>query len=263
MSETLNQLRQAKEEARNGNANTTSEETAELPEGSSPVEARAQTPEVETAAPEEVETEAAPEGDKKKTGSFRIGTEVFDTQEEAFKYAEELERRNTQAEAYNQGIRDTLQTQQSAGGNAAQTEPEDNFEERFYSNPKEALKDIEEKAVARALQTIEAANVRERAWTEFITEHPDIRRKDAERVLAENWDTLGKMTDYAKAKKILANKVRDEYREIIEAAKPRTELRDKRQTASASGGTPNSVTHAKKNDAPLDFVSQMKTLNKR
>jgi hypothetical protein len=257
-------LAKVKEEVNNVvDGKAPSEEADTLPEGASPIEASAKTPEVEASASEALEEEAAPEGDKKKTGSFKIGSEIFDTQEEAFAYAERLEREKAEADAYNQGIRDTLSASSASGANAAAVEPEDNFEERFYADPKGTLKEIEEKAVAKALQTIEATNARERMWNEFLGEFPDVRRKDAERVLAENWDSIGKMTDYAKAKKALANAVRSEYAEIIERAKPRSEMPDKRQTSAASGGTKPGVTQQKKNDAPIDFVAQMKKLKER
>jgi hypothetical protein len=266
MSEMAEQVRQAKEDAKNiaqtgvgGNANGQNDE---LPKGSSPVAASADSTEVTEEVAEESEVEATAGEDTTGDDLIRIGDKEFKTQKEAIAYAQSLEEKNLHSELYNQGVRDALsaQGQQNA---PAQAEPEDNFEERFYSDPKGTLKAVEAKATQDALTIIRTEVARERQWDVFLTKYPDVRRKDAERVLNENWDTLGKMTDVEKAMGVLANKVRSDYEEIVNLTKPRTELPNKRgQVVSPSGGSARGVTQAKKDDKPLDFVSQMRTLKK-
>ena len=251
MSEMLAQIEQAKKEAKDV-------ETEELPQGASPLEARAETAEVEGEVA--AESEAQAESTEAET-SIRIGDQTFKSQAEAFKYAEQLERDKTNAEMYNQGLRDALQ---STATPVPVVEPEDNFEERFYSDPKKVIKETRDQAVVEALSIIKAEQNREKQWEVFSGKYPDVRRKDAERVLSENWETIGKMTDLDKAMGAMASKVRAEYDEIENLRKPRTELAGKKgQVVSRSGGSPTSVTQQKKNDEPIDFVSQMRKLKKQ
>jgi len=266
-SETLAQLRQANSEARDAaknGGNITEEELAELPEGAAPLETRKK---VEEAAEETTEsaqaagaepTEEVTEPAEEET-LIRIGEREFTSEKEALRYAEQLEREKSQLEAYNQGIRDSLGSQ----GVVPEPEPEENFDEEFFKSPKEAIQKFKEQAKAEAVALIKAEQTREMLWNQFSSEYPEVRRKDAERVLAENMDVLGKMTDTKKAMQALAGKVRAEYAEIEELRKPRTEVPAKKGAQTArSGGTATSVTPQKKEDAPLDFISQLKTMKR-
>lgn len=262
MSGMLDQVRQAKEEAihtaRTGEGGSRNE-GEELPEGSSPIEAREEAPILEAKTPEETPPE--PKEETPVEPLIRIGDREFKTQAEAIKYAEELEEEKLRAELYNQGVRDALASGRPLVEPETPKPEEDNFDERFYANPKETLRELEERAILKAESRIEAKMKREVLWNEFLNENPDIRRKDAERVLNENWDLFEKMTDFPKAQKILAQKVRSEYDEIRSLAKPRTELTNRTTQGLSSGsGAPRGVTPQKKEDTPLDFISQMKKL---
>lgn len=244
----------AKLEARGAKDGTAEELAEETPE----VEKGEETPEVEAQASEEA-PEATP-GAAEPEEPIRIGGQVFKNQREAFEYAERVERERELTEAHSAGIREALEATRAAAQPVA--EPEDNFEERFYSNPKEALKEVQSKARDEAVAIIKAEQQRENLWTQFLAEYPDIRRKDAERVLNENWETIGRMTDLKKAQSVLAQKVRAEYDEIVSYVKPKTVLADKKQVQSPSGGQPKGVT-PKKEERPLDFTSEMRSLFKR
>lgn len=263
MSEMADQVRQTKEDAKNtaktGEGGNASGQNDELPQGASPVAAGEETAEVETEVTEEPTTQEAGAEDETV---IRIGDKEFKTQAEAIKYAESLEEENLRTNLYNQGVRDALAAGQQA--QTVQAEPEeDKFEEKFYSDPKGTLKEIRSQATQDAVAIMKAEVAREKQWDIFLNKYPDVRRKDAERVLGENWETIGKMTDVDKAMGALANKVRSDYEEIVNLAKPRTELGNKRgQVVSPSGGSARGVTQSKKDDKPLDFVSQMRTLKK-
>jgi len=269
-SDMLKELRQAKEEAKltaaTGEGGNPNGQADELPQGSSPLQASEETAvngeETPQEAPAEAERESAPDaGGESEEGPIRIGDQTFKTSKEAIAYAERLEREKLLTEAHAAGVREALEaTRQPV---QPEPEPEDNFEERFYANPKETLKEIQARARDEAIQAIRAENQREKMWGEFLEQYPDIRRKDAERVLQENWDSIGKMTNVPEAMKVLARKVRSEYEEIIERTKPRTVLADKKQVVSAGGGAPKSVTPQKKDDRPLDFASQIRAAFKR
>lgn len=269
MSEMMQQVRQAKEDAKHtamtGEGGNPNGQIDELPEGTSPLEARSEDAEVEETSSEETSSgdgEAVPVVTPEPEELITINGREFKSQSEAIKYAEELERKAEAAELYNQGVRDALASGRSVE-QPAQAEPEDNFEERFYANPKETLREVQAKATQDALAMIKAEQRKESLWNTFLSENPDIRRKDAERILAENYDTIGAMTDVSRAMKVLAQKTRAEYEEIRDLGKPRTELKKgSAQAVSPAGGTPNRVTPQKKDETPLDFISQLKKLKR-
>lgn len=263
MSELLKQLAQAKEEAKHtaatGEGGNPDGQNDELPQGASPIEASASSSKVAETASEESEVEEEGAEEPETETLIRIGDQEFKTQAEAVAYAESLVKEKERTEAYAQGIQDALQAKSEPA--TPVVEPEDNFEERFYADPKGTLKELKQQATQDALALIKQEQTREKMWDEFLTQYPDVRRKDAERVLGEQWETIGKMTDVKKAMVALGNAVRSEYQEIIEAAKPRTELPNKRtQVLSPGSNTKTSVTHQRKEEPPLDFVAQMKKL---
>lgn len=272
MSGTLDQLKQVNQATRDKAAGRgeADAETEKLPQGASPLEASAETPEVEEAtaeAPEAEEeaatAEAGASGAADEEELIRIGDQEFKTQAEAIAYAKKLQEEKIINEAYSRGVQEALQAQGQQGA-APQPEPEDNFEEQFYTDPKKALAEVQKKAVQEALKQVEAQRTADRMWSDFLEKYPDVRRKDAERVLRENWNTIGKITDEAKGMALLASKVREEYEEIIERAKPRTELSNKKGQVTGPKGSPApSVTPQKKDNKPLDFASQVRTLKKQ
>lgn len=262
----LKELKQAKEEAINtaatgeggnpdGQAEELPPETPEVPESEETTEGKEETS-------EEAPLAAKGESDLEETdGPIRIGGQTFKTQKEAFAYAEQVERDRELTEAHAAGIREALEaTRQPV---QPDPEPEDDFEQRFYSNPKETLKEIQVKARDEAVAVMKAETQREALWNQFLTEYPDVRRKDAERILNEHWNTIGKMTDLKVAMKTLATKVRSEYEEIISLTRPRTVLSDKKQVVSPSGSAPKSGVTPKKEEAPLAFAAQMRAAFKR
>lgn len=262
MSDMLKELAQAKEEAKHtaatGEGGNPNGEEIKFTESSPSVEEGAQAPEAQEAATEEAP--AAAEGESVTEEPIRINGKVFTSQREAFAYAEEIAREKELTDAHAAGIREALEATRAPV--QPEPEPEDDFEQRFYSNPKEALREVQSKARDEAVAIIKAETQREKIWNDFLNENPDIRRKDAERILQENWDTFGRMTDLKKAQAALAQRVRAEYEEIVTLAKPRVALGDKKQVQSPSGGQPKGVT-LKKEEKPLDFASQMRAVFKR
>jgi hypothetical protein len=256
-SEMMNQVGQVNEDAKAGKLGN----AEELPEGNAPLEARAPSEEIAEETPVvEATSGEEPVVAVEEPTLIRIGEREFTSEKEALRYAEELESKNNQLEAYNQGIRDTLGTV-----NPAQPPPaeDDNFDEKFYADPKGTLASIKKQATDEALRLFNQQTQREALWNQFLTANPDIRRKDAERILAEpeNWAVLSKLTDSKKAMSLLAQKTRAEYAEIEELRKPRTALpATSGARMPSSGGAPARVTQAKKDEAPLDFVSQLKRM---
>lgn len=240
-----------------------------LPAGSSSVAASGVSSSGTEIAPAEEANGAAGNtggtGAEEKTELIRIGDKEFKTASEAIKYAEKLEYDKLVSEAYNQGIRDHMQTLKPA---AAPEEPEDDkFEERFYANPKETLKELKEQAKREALAVIQAEARKESLWNQFFDENPDLagQRSICEHVLQQNWDTIGAMTDVPKAMKILATKTRAIFQDYAERTKPRTELTGRNGQAVSAGvqAQSQSVTQPKKADEPLTITQQLRKLRER
>jgi len=254
MSEMLKQVAAAKEHAKSvvrGEVDPESE--VELPGGSDPIEAKSEDKSAEVVS-EEVESVEAAEPEEE----IIIGDQTFTKKSDAVKYAQQLAREKDITEAHASGIREALDATRKV---ESAPPVEDNFEEEFYANPKEAFRKVRESAVAEAETRIEQKMERERMWSQFLTENPDIRRSDAERILRENFGTIGKMTDVVKAQKALALKVRSEYAEILEYSKPRTALPGNRtQSVSPGGGAPNRVTPSKESQKPLSFAEEMRRM---
>ena len=241
-SEMLRELRQVNSE-RGG------KKTEDLPEGTAPIEAKVE--EVEVAS----EEKPLPEGE-----TIRIGDQEFKTQAEAIRYAEKLENEKLALEMYNQGIRDTL----SANAPAVQAAPEEDPELEFYKDPVAAMKKAKDQAKNELRSELQQEKERNRLWDKFLTKNPDIEKEDAERILAKNWDTMKLIADEDKAMDLLATKTRADYQRIIERAKPRTELPNKSgQAVSAGSSSPASVTPKKKEEAPLDFASQIRMMRRK
>lgn len=238
-----------------GRSKEASEETAELPGGNAPIEARSE------AAPVAQATEETKPPVVEEETLIRIGDKEFKTQAEAIRYAESLEIEKTINQSYSEGMRDAIRAQIPVVN-----EPvvEDNFEERFYTDPKGTLKEVQAKATQDAIQQIRAEQQKEQMWNTFLSEYPDVRRKDAERVLHENWDSIGAMTDVSKAMKVLAQRVRQDYDEISDLRKPRTVMNmQPAQVVSSGSGHAPSVTLQQKEEAPLDFATELKRLRNR
>lgn len=238
-----------------------------LPQGSSAVEEREETPVESQVATEEASV--APEGDAvtaagsaEEEGPIRIAGREFKSQREAFEWAEKLEQERLIAEAHTAGVREALEAQARSAAIAAPPVPEEDFETKFYSNPKETLREMQTRARDEAVHIMRAESAREKAWNEFSNLYPDIRRQDAEVILANNAETIGKLPR-DKGFEALARAVYREYDEIANIRKPKQVLTDRKPAVSPSGSAPRGVTPQKKEEKPLSFADQLKRLNKK
>lgn len=239
----------------------------DLPSGSAPVEEPDESVEPQAASAENGDRSAeetpAPKVEEPEE-LIRIGDQTFKTQAEAIAYAERLEHEKMLVESYNQGIRETLQATQRPTEVAPP--PEDNFDEQFYTNPKEALMKMKEQAKAEAIAIVDAREREVAAWNKFASLNPDLAdsRTEVMRILQENWDVLGKMKDETKAMGILATKTRSYFQSIADRLKPRVELPNRpAQVVSPGGSSRPSVTPTKKDAAPLTMAEQLKSMRRR
>ena len=236
-----------------------------LPQGTPTVEAGAETP-VESPEPAE-EASVAPEGDAapatepaEEEGPIRIAGREFKSQREAFEWAEKLEQERLIAEAHTAGVREALEAQARTA--VVPPQPEEDFETKFYSNPKETLREMQTRARDEAVHIMRAESAREKAWNEFSNLYPDIRRQDAEVILANNAETIGKLPR-DKGFEALARAVYREYDEIANIRKPKQVLTDRKPAISPSGSAPRGVTPPKREEKPLSFADQLNRLKKR
>lgn len=222
-----------------------------LPEGGKP-EVVPET-KVEEKKPEEVVAEV-----KKEETIIKIGSKEFKTHAEALAYAQELEQATQLEDAYRKGIKDAA---------PEVVEPKIDEEELFlkqiedklFENPKEALKLYGEKLVQKVTKNIEDTynkkNQEEKFWSDFTLANPDLNQETVKYILQRDWKELGYI-DVNKAKDELAKRTRSYINNIVEQAKPKTELPKTNTTlASASNGA-LPVTENPKVES-LDFISQL------
>jgi hypothetical protein len=233
--------------------------TEELPEGAAPLEK----PEIEASSENVADAlgegeEAPPVVEKEEEEPIRIAGKTFKTQKEAFAYAEQLEQNNLIAEAHAQGVREAL------AANAPPVVPpeEEDFDTKFYSNPKEALRDVQIRARDEAVALIRQETAREKAWNEFLSEYPDIRRQDAEAILGANTKTIVALP-WEDGRKALARAVYKEYDEIDTLRRPKTELTNKKPALSPSGGVSRSVTPKASEEKSLSFMEQVRKVKSK
>lgn len=194
---------------------------------------------------------------------IRIGDRTFDSQKEAWSYAEELERQRLAADAYRQGIQDALQRDNPQAQNEPPP-PEENFEEKFYADPKKFLDEygqkIRDNVTREVLGQVEKQSKVTKLWEQFYNENPDLQSQRAlvQAILQQEWDTLGHMPDHGKALKLLAEKTRGELNKYFEQLKPRQELPNTK--AGASPGGQVTTTRPQVDKKPLDFLSQVRHL---
>jgi len=225
---------------------------------------------VETEAPvvEEPDEEEAP-----KAAKYRIAGREFATQEEAFAYAEDLDRQNAIKEAEVNAYRQMNSTYNNGGQQAQKVtlppEEEDDFDAKFYENPKKYLQEREELVRQRTrdevLQAVGAQSEEEKLWNEFFQENPDLSgdRDIAELVVSQHTEdirAIAQTRGKKAASEFLAQKVRARHQNWVEAQKPRRELANTR--AGVSVGSAKSVTLKQAEESTLSFAEQLSTINK-
>ena len=218
-------------------------------------------------------TPIAPEDVIDEGEKIQIGDKEFATQAEAMDYARGLhatgETEKLLHDAYRQGINDAGIAATPAGGvtQSAPEEEEDDFDQKFYENPKEYLKSmaakIRQEAMDDALNSVSQQQADAQLWTEFYSKHPDLAGfdEDCKAVLdreAEMIKTLVKTSGREKAMDYLARKTRAKFQQWAERQRPTKEVASEGGRATPTAGA--RVTHGKEEsaDGPVDFVAQMK-----
>jgi len=220
------------------------------------------TPETEAVAEEVTPGDAGQEAE----APIKIGDQEFNDPKEAWKYAEGLEKERLANDSYRQGVQDTM-SQQPVTVQTQAPVKEDDFDEKFYADPKKYLNEmtanIEERVNKRVNDERTQARTVDTLWKQFYSDYPDLQGKDrlVKSLLEENWGVIGHMQDSKAAMKILAGKTRSELQGYITQAKPQTELTN--NAGGASSGSQSQVTPKETEEPVLSFIDQVANLNSK
>lgn len=233
----------------------------EPPKTEEPIKEETETPPEPVEAPsEEAPKVEAPAPEKEEEELIVIGGQVFKTQSEAIKYAEQLAREKEIAEAHAAGAHEAIRALRPQ----EEKPQEDNFEEKFYTDPKGTLEGIKKSARDEAIAFVKQEAKREEQWKKFFDENPDLEgeRELCEQELyhPEKWNMYKNM-EVNQAMKVLATKVRARFQAWEERKKPRKELPSKGgQVVSHGSNHVTSHVTSKKSEAPLDFAAQLRKI---
>lgn len=209
----------------------------------------------------EGEPEEAPTKKQDDEPSYKLGGKTFKNREEAWSYAEELERQSIVDQAFRQGI-EAVQGQTIS--NSPPPEPAaEELPDYYYTDPLRYQKELTHKIASQVRGQIDSENdlrVRhERTMNKFYSDFPDLTGdKDlVDYYIKQEWNTISRL-DVDKGMKIVADKTRERINRIMKDRGARTELPKVKATASSGGG--QKVTQAKSEEKPSNFVAQMNKL---
>ena len=243
--------------------------------------------------PDETETESASaqEGAPDSAGdaggaeadeanAVEIDGHRFSSEAEALKWAlsnkAQLEREKELADAYRSGISDSqVFTQGQFPQVTPKIEDEDpNFEERFYANPKEVLKELTAKAKREAFEELQrvtsARDIEREVWDKFTSAHPDLAdfKEDVETIAnhsqhKEIIQALVRTKGQEAAMNYVAQKTRAKFQAYAEAMKQKTVLPRGAGPGTTPTGSEKKVTLPKKEEKPMSMKDQLRQLKNK
>ena len=227
-----------------------------MPEHGSPFP---ESPTVSAAAPIDPEPKLAPQP---KTGKIRIGSEVFESTEEALAFAQEAIRDQENKTAFEAG-------KLAAAPKPAEAPAKDMFddlESEIFEKPKEAAKKIYQSAKDDAKAEIRAEMAREeqtrKVWEGFYSENQDlVSNKDlVGYVMEKNWKDVANLP-LEKSLKILADKTRAMMGSRKETTLPTKELSSTKVASTSASGVATATIQEKKQSAST-FIEEMIQMRK-
>lgn len=202
---------------------------------------------------------------------YRLAGKMFDSQDEALAYAEELAIQSREEEAALAAIK---AAQEANKPQAPVKTLEDEVEEILFENPKEAIKKLREGIKAElARENNEARKQQDlvthqkKVWDDFYSEladkHPDVgwNRELAEFYTAKVQNQIMDIP-IPKAQELIASKMREAFKMSKEKGAKVTELTNTSGVV-ASPSSPVAQQTEKTQESPaLDFISQVRKMNK-
>lgn len=224
-------------------------------------------------AEEVTEGEATEETKKEtKTGKkIKIGTRFFDSEAEAFAYAEELEVQKLTDDAFRQGIEaaQNLTNSNSLAASTVNPPEEEKIPDEYYTNPAKFFKEQNAQVIARASQlATEQVNRQVRhneTMTKFWSDNPDLARSEATKdlttnILNQNFKALEHVpTDKALA--IVAEKARARLKDLGVTTLPTKTLPSTTKQVVSSGSS-TTVARPKAEEKVLNWTEQMKNMKR-
>ncbi len=219
-------------------------------------------PEVIESPAEETAPEAAAEVTVPAEEQIQIGEKTFATQAEALAYAQsalrDAEHQRAVVEAYNTGL-----TERGAAQPVVTQATPDNWEERFYANPRGTLQELREEIKKEVLGNVSAQTEDQKMWAEFNRLHPDLDgfQEDVSAVLTrydKEIRALASTKGKESAMNFLAQKTRAKFEEYAERKKPKRELANGSGSGIPAGQTNVTKNSNNKEEKPLSFVEQVR-----
>lgn len=204
---------------------------------------------------------------------IKIGNQEFQSMDEAVEYAQTLELARAQDAAYIEGMK--AATPPVTAAEAKQKELEELVEEKFFEDPKTALKMFKEgitKQIFDDYQKIitqqEQAKTQQQnlttLWNNFYQSNADLSEsKDVVEFLRQkHWNEI-KDLPQDKALGMLAETARKQLKITKEATLPRKELPDGPAITAGASGDATITTSAPEVEKSLDFIAQLNKIRKR
>lgn len=226
---------------------------------------------VEVEAKPKPETET-PEVARPEVSKIKIAGKEFSSVEEAIAYAEQLELAQREDKAFQEGYQKAKEGDQPP---APQKSLDDEVEELFFENPKEAIKKLREgiqqeiwsayqNMTQQQSQAVRLEAERNQMWEQFYQANSDLAesREYVDFVMKKNWDAL-KDKKLEQSLTELADMARKGLKISKEAALPKTELPNKPVIMPGASGDATTQQTEVTAAQPLDFIQQLNKLRKR
>lgn len=200
----------------------------------------------------------------KAEAKIKIGDREFADTQEAWAYAQELEREKLAADAFRHGIETASRA--APGNPPPRPEEPTEIDPLFYTDPQAYHKKLAAELKQQVLSEVDQVQVKKQrndeTWKQFYQDYPDLAKSGVlvQVALDHNWERL-KLVNTNIALKEIAQMARAMKKEITDADAPGQELPRVGSTASPGNGT--QVTRKVPEERALSFVEQFRNINKK
>jgi hypothetical protein len=141
--------------------------------------------------------------------------------------------------------------------------PQEDLGDLMFQKPAEFATVLQQRATQAAMGQIRQEMDREKMWSDFYSQNPDLARfrKLVELKRQERWDAI-KDAPLADALKVLAKETRDELNEIRSTASNGQQMPQTPAITAGASGPPAPAAPQPK-AAPMSFVDELKAARKR
>lgn len=220
----------------------------------------------QAAQAQDIQPEAVPATESSK--AFKIGDKEFKTAEEAIEYAQRLDIKAREREAFELGQESVKQAQQPAVVEPPKPSIEELIQDELFDNPKEALRKYKEHIINEVKSTIKTESTQEatqkQLWDGFYEENPELveHRELVEYTLEKNWGELESM-EAKKGLQELASRTKNMLSKVVKTMNPNAEVLPSGSAKVAGASNQATTKAAESSPKRLDFATQVRMLNKR